>query len=266
LKQLFHYSPENTAPSRNRTILLEYGENFCCWAVWSRDANRLLKLNYYTFSTDAQRHISTLIDVIRKETETVSMIVTCSYFPQSVLVPYGMPNEGLASVVFRDKHAIGCIDNIREKKMINSHLVPSTIHSSIRKNFPHSPFFHAYTPYLRSVSATAPNNVSVHFAPGICRVIVTKVNQLQLTQIYTYSARLDMVYILLKIFSEWNMPKEETVVYLSGLIEKDSALYEDLYAYFLNLEFAVPPTPAVDGEEYPAHYFTSLANLAKCVS
>ena len=266
LKQLFQYRSENAGPSRNRTILLEYGEHFCCTAVWSRDSNRILKLDYYTFTTDAHKHICSLVETIRKEAETVSMIVTCSYFPQSVVLPYGMPNENLASIVYRDKLTVSCIDNVREKKIVNNHLVPSAIHTSIRKNFPHSPFLHAHTPFLRFSATAVPNNISVHFAPGTCRVIVTKAGQLQLTQIYTYSATLDIVYILLKIFSEWDLPKEETIVYLSGLIEKDSALYQDLHAYFLNLEFALPSTPAVEGEDFPEHYFTSLANLAKCVS
>lgn len=268
LKQLFNYRPEIKGTPRNRTILLEYGEHFCCWAVWSRDAGRILKMDYYTFNDEAQKNICSLVDIIRNETETVNAIITCSYFPQSVLMPSAAEfvNENLATVVYREKLAVSCTDGIRERKIVNNYLVPSAVHSAIKKNFPHSPFYHAYTPYLKNTDPTAPDHISAHFSPGSCRVIVVKNNLLQLAQIYSYAAPLDIVYVLLKIFTEFQLPKNETVIYLSGLIEKNSALYEDLYAYFMNLEFAVPATPAVEGEDYPAHYFTSLANLAKCVS
>lgn len=227
-----------------------------------------MKLDYYTFENEASKNICSVVDIIRNETEKVNAIITCSYFPQSVLMPSNASfvNESLATAVYREKFAVSCSDGIRERRIVNNYLVPSAIHAVIRKNFPHSPFLHAYTPYLKNTDPTAADHISVHFSPGSCRVIVVKNNQLQLAQIYSYSVPLDIVYILLKIFSEWNLPKQETVVYLSGLIEKDSALYNDLYAYFLKLEFAVPFLPVTDEGEHPPHYFTSLANLAKCVS
>jgi hypothetical protein len=52
---------------------------------------------------------------------------------------------------------------------------------------------------------------------------------------------------------------------LSGLIDKQSALYKELYQYFINIEFSEAGWNMA-GTEYPAHFFTSLNDLAQCVS
>jgi hypothetical protein len=77
---------------------------------------------------------------------------------------------------------------------------------------------------------------------------------------------LDVVYYLLKICYELNLDQSETYVVVSGLIDKDSALYNELHNYFLNLHFAQAPSYSLPQNEHPHYYFTSLYNLAACVS
>jgi len=96
--------------------------------------------------------------------------------------------------------------------------------------------------------------------------MVKKNKQLQLAQAYSYKTPLDVVYYLLKICYEFGLDQSEVFVILSGLIDQDSAMYSELHSYFLNLYFAQPPPYSVPENEYPHHYFTSLYNLAACVS
>ncbi len=248
---------------------MEYGESFCAWAIWNRDDKTMLKLEYYTFESNAVAHVCSIIDIIRQESDKINAITTCSFYPYSVLVPVigNSSPEDVASAVYRDRSAVSLTDLIRERKMVNNYLVPVSIHAAIKKEFPYSSFFHAYTPALRirqdNMSA---DHILLHFTSKSCRVIVNKDQQPQLAQIYSYTASLDIVYILLKLFQEFNLHREETVIWLSGLIDRDSVLYTDLYAYFFRLEFAVPDIVVIEDESYPQHYFTSFANLAACVS
>jgi hypothetical protein len=245
---------------------MEYGENFCCWAVWNRQLQTIVKLDYYGFQSNASGNIAAVIDMIKEETGKLNSITTCSYYPQAVLIPeeVSTTNE-MAPMVYRDKYSVSCTDMIRQKRIVNNYLVPASTYSTIRKNFPHSPFYHAYTPLLKQVFP-ATDHIHVHFIPGCLKVIACKAGRLQLAQIYPYSAAMDVVYILLKIFEQFGLDKQQAIVYLSGLIEKDSALYQELYAYFLNLSFSTPEGVSVPSDEHPAHYFTSIANLAACVS
>jgi hypothetical protein len=49
------------------------------------------------------------------------------------------------------------------------------------------------------------------------------------------------------------------------MIDQQSALYKELYQYFLHIEFR-NASWTIPADEYPAHFFTSLNELAQCVS
>ena len=109
------------------------------------------------------------------------------------------------------------------------------------------------------------NSVQVHFDPKQFRVMVMKEGKPLLAQTYTYSAPLDVVYYLLKIFEQLQLKHEEVQVLVSGLIEEDSALYKELYNYFLHLQMQQGSQITLENNNYPEHFFTSMYNLAACV-
>ena len=88
---------------------------------------------------------------------------------------------------------------------------------------------------------------------------------LLLSQYYPYSTPGDVVYYLLKICHQFSLPQQEVQLQLSGLIEKQSALYKELYQYFIKIDFRDASWNIPDSE-YPNHFFTSLNDLAQCVS
>ena len=98
------------------------------------------------------------------------------------------------------------------------------------------------------------------------RVLVKKDHQVHLAQTYSYKSPLDVVYFLLKICYEFKLDQSSVFVILSGLIEKDSAMYRELHSYFVNLHFAEATSYELPQNELPHHYFTSLYNLAACAS
>ena len=85
-----------------------------------------------------------------------------------------------------------------------------------------------------------------------------------LAQTFQYKTPSDVVYYLIKACSQNSLSRKDVKVQLTGLIEKESFLYKELNQYFLNLEFRKAAWNSEN--EFPAHYFTSLNDLAKCVS
>jgi len=64
------------------------------------------------------------------------------------------------------------------------------------------------------------------------------------------------------------MGQDEIILELSGLIEKQSELYNELQKYFLNISFDhMEDSIKITDElrEYPLHYFSSLLKMAICV-
>jgi hypothetical protein len=73
------------------------------------------------------------------------------------------------------------------------------------------------------------------------------------------------VYYLLRLCQEFDLLQQEVFVILSGLVEKDSALYTELQQYFTNIHFAQQPEISLPQSQHPHYYFTAVYNLAACV-
>jgi hypothetical protein len=93
---------------------------------------------------------------------------------------------------------------------------------------------------------------------------MAKDSKLILAQSFPYSTPEDVVYYLLKACQQFSLSQKEVSVHLSGLIDKQSSLFKELYQYFIHPEFREAGWNS--GSEFPAHFFTSLNDLAQCAS
>ena len=91
-----------------------------------------------------------------------------------------------------------------------------------------------------------------------CIISAYKQGSLQLIQTYPYKVSEDVLYVVLNIAKEYQMPVNETAIYAGGLIDTNSPLYKTLHVY-LN-DFVFEPVDAAlfaaEGfQEHPLHYF-----------
>ena len=118
-----------------------------------------------------------------------------------------------------------------------------------------------YTPFL--TGHTAPENelIRVDFRTTDFTVLITKGNRLLVLQQHEYETPADVLFHLLSYVRYLGLSQQETPVELSGLIERDSSLYQELYQYFIRLWFH-----EAGWSNEPAHFFSNLNALASCVS
>ena len=117
-------------------------------------------------------------------------------------------------------------------------------------------------------SKEAPQYLKTFFYTDKMIVMICKGGQLQLIQTFAYQDSKDAAYNLLNCCEQLHLKQEEVVVDLAGLIERKSALHEELQKYFLNISFDhMDDSIKVTDElrEYPLHYFSSLLKMAICV-
>ncbi|MGZ3846697.1 MAG: DUF3822 family protein [Flavisolibacter sp.] len=250
------------------TLLLEIGEDYCCYALLRGAERRFERIQYFTF--DAFEAEARLLEILSGvETQNCHQLMICSAFPQSLLAPrHGHRNDYiLLNVLYELPSQKFLKDDIPEWQMTVTYSVPLSFFNSVRERFRFPEFVHAYTPSLKVFNGfSSANQIDLHFSIQHFRVIVKKDNHIQLAQTYSYKNPLDVVYYLLKICYEVGLEQSEVTVVLSGLIDQDSAMFSELHSYFLNLHFAQAPSYSIPENEYPQHYFTSLYNLAACVS
>jgi hypothetical protein len=250
------------------TILLEIGEGYCCYAQLKGAERTFESIKYITF--DPFEAEARLLDILSDvKTDNCDKLVVCSSFPQSLLTPRdGHKNDYiLLSVLYDSPSQKYLKDEIPEWQINVTYSVPLSFFNSVKDKFRFPQFMHAYTPSLKVFNGfSAPSQIDVYFGIRHFRVLVKKDNHIQLAQTYSYKNPLDVVYYLLKICYEVGLEQTEISVVLSGLIDENSAMFSELHSYFMNLHFAEAPAYSVPENDFPGHYFTSLYNLAACVS
>lgn len=249
-------------------LLLEIGEGYCSHALLKGQERTFHQIQYVTFDElEAEQNLAQVLDELKKE--NCQQIIVCSAFPQSLLTPkHGHKNDYiLLNVIYDSPSQKYLKDEVAEWQMCVTYALPHSLFNLIKEKFRFAEFFHAYTPTLKVYNGfVADDQIDIHFTTQQFRVMVKKDKRVQLAQVYSYKTPLDVVYYLLKICYEFGLDQSGVSVILSGLIDQDSAMYNELHSYFLNLHFAEGPSFTLPQSEYPHHYFTSLYNLAACVS
>ena len=249
-------------------LLLEIGEGYCCHALLKGQERTFHQIRYITFDEwEAEEKLLEVISELKKE--NCEQVIICSAFPQSLLTPkHGHKNDYILLNVLYDSPSQKFLkDEIPESQMCITYTIPISLFNSIKEKFRFAEFVHAYTPTIKIFNGfISADQIDIHFSTDHFRVVVKKQKHIQLAQAYSYKTPLDVVYFLLKICYEFGLDQSGVDVIVSGLIDKDSSMYTELHHYFLNLHFAEAPSYSVPENQYPQHYFTSLYNLAACVS
>ena len=192
--------------------------------------------------------------------------------PQSVLVPLQHYKYEDAQLLLQAMYGVNgrstiVSESVSEWQMYNMYAVPQGVHDRVNRKYPSGRYWHNYTLGIKNIKdAAASGRLWIDFRTEDFTLIAAKENKLLLAQTFLYSTPDDVIYYLLKLCQQFSLSQQEVKLVLSGLIEKESALYKELHQYFLNVEFRDADWIITDNNEYPAHYFTSLNDLSRCVS
>ena len=197
----------------------------------------------------------------------------CYNFKESMLVPqqyFDAPAQSeILDLFFGNSNAsIVYCDKLTEQKMLNVYRVEEIIALVLQEFYPGATHIHASSLQVNKLPEQSNSLSCIVYHNGI-KIILCKENKLQLVQYFSYNVALDVAYHLLNVCAQHNIPTDEVNILLSGMIDEQSNLYNEIYKYFLNIQFDKPTMEVAlaDGIlEYPAHFFSHLISLASCVS
>ncbi len=267
MKTLFDIGSEKEI-SGEHTLLLEVGKDYCCTAFFHKTTNtidRILLTSFDEFEID--RHLPSIIAPLGGA--AFGSVVACSAFPQALLFPNKyFKNEYTSLDLIYDQPAQEYFhDSIPEWQIVNVYSLPQVVSSTIKDAFPSVQYLHSYTPSIKIYNGyVADNQLSVHFTEQYFRVLLKVETAICLAQTYYYKTPLDVIYYLLKICYEFHLSQQDIFLVLSGLVAKDSNLFTDIQQYFINIHFAQQPEISLPQSSHPHYFFTSIYNLAACVS
>ena len=107
--------------------------------------------------------------------------------------------------------------------------------------------FHQYSVLLKQPSSKE-DKLNIIFYPQRIVLKLNKKGRTELINSFCYDTAEDVSYILLNTCKQFDV--ENIPVEVSGLIEKDSALYKEIYKYFETINFASLPAEFNYAEEY----------------
>ena len=269
MKELFHIinnNPENV----QRVLSMRLGEKHASFVITDKSGNELNELAYCSVEDWNDNILTDFFNQYPSIHHPFYQVFVAYDFPQSILMPSSVYQSGEAQLFLKSTH--GTITGsqtvselIPEWQLYNTYSVPDEISKWIKEKYPSAKTMHQYSLGVKKISAAGQEGIlSVDFRKDDLTILVAGNSRLLLSQSFPYKTPEDVLYYLLKSCSQFSFSQQEVNVQLSGLIEKESSLYKELYQYFINLEFREAAWKT--GNEYPAHYFTSLNDLARCAS
>ena len=180
-------------------------------------------------------------------------------------------NNDLADVLFGNLKKNLVLSEKHEEAVAHTlYRIPHNTHNLMRQKFPNGKYWHLYSLWLKTMKDSASSDkevIELIFASDKMLAAVFKDGQLQLLQTIPYSTPEDVAYQLLNYCHELSISPEQCMIFVSGYIDEDSALFNEMKKYFLRLQF--DKLIGSDQErlgEYPVHYFSYLQKIAACVS
>ena len=274
MKALFEILP-GSVDAANCTLVCEISNESFSYAIKNTEQNNYVGLAVYQFekATDRKDYGNVLQEVIKAQpllSGNFKKVFIVYSYAESVLIPFALysslENENVINLVHGDIENNTSIltDLVTESGVYNAYRVSATILKVLNSTFPDAVNTHQYSILLKQPQVKE-DELSIIFYPQRIVVKLNKKGRIALVNNFFYNTAEDVSYILLNICQQFEV--ENVPVEISGLIDKDSALYKEIYKYFETIAFSALPAACNYAEEItrqPAHYFSHIFAIDPC--
>jgi hypothetical protein len=248
------------------------GEGHVSFAITDTADQSLCHLSYFSGDIHGDELAAVFSEnaILNRQYDAVEVSY---HYRRSVLVPMMYYNRDHEKSILDGMHGPNAEMNVvsetvNEWQFHNVYAVPAHVMDWVDRKFPLNKSRHHITLAIKSMPAEFADRLLVDIHTSEFSFIAIKENKLLVAQTHPYSSPEDILYFLLKACHQFSLSQEKVLLLVSGLLEKESQLYREMYQFFININFREQEWIMGSGEElaYPAHYFTTLNDLAKCAS
>lgn len=199
--------------------------------------------------------------------------------PETVLVPDELYRSGIAEPFMETVHGdltSGTTllqEHLEAESTWNLYRIPLWLLQEHNLRYRQADRTHIISPMLtyvrRNRQLFPPSCLHLWFYPGKVLALLMKSSQVMLLQSIPYEIPEDLAYAVLNACERYGMDPMDIPIRVSGLIENDSIVYNELLRYF-------PVVTPDQGEvrfvqhdffsSYPVHYFTPAFQICTCAS
>lgn len=282
LKATFDIVPEtrDIEQLRNSLLLIEVGEKVFSYVIYNKEHHRFVGLRQYNLDfTPGKNILESLLEIT-----TGDELLQISYKEAFVIYNYTdsnfLPakffhielNQPVTELVYGNaRKGLMLSEKVNGWDMYNIYRVPREIHALLQRKFAAGNYWHYYTLLLSDGQVkTSPETHFIKMVMGADQflVVVFKDKAIQLLQSYSYQTPDDVSYYLLSICNRFQISQDKVTLIVSGLLDEQSRLFQELLKYFLHVQWdQLPDNVKLDAvfSPYPSHYFSPLLKMALCV-
>ena len=162
-------------------------------------------------------------------------------------------------------------------KTTDAHLIytlPLNLHSQLKNLFPDCSLVSHSSVLIEILMILNKNHPSgkgmfVNVRKNYIDILLTKGKQLLLFNSFKYTSKEDFIYYIIYVIEQLNLNPEEVDLKFSGIIDKESTLYDIAWKYVRNIHFqdlSRAYTYSYIFNDVPGHYFFTLLNSGLCES
>ena len=282
LKATFDIVPEtrDTDELKNSHLLIEVGEKVFSYVIYHKEQQRFVALRQYNLDyTPGKNLLESLLEIVMndellqihfKEAFIIYNYTDSSFLPEKFF--HVELNQPVTEIVYGNaRKGLMLSEKVNGWHMYNIYRVPREIHALLQRKFAAGNYWHYYTLLLSDGQVkSAPETEVIKIVMGTDQFLVAvfKDKAIQLLQSYSYQTPDDVSYYLLAICNRFGISQEKVMLIVSGLLDEQSRLFQELLKYYLNVQWdQLPDTVKLDGAftEFPSHYFSPLLKMALCV-
>lgn len=270
LKQLFYIKNTDAGEIVQPVLSLEIGKSHFSFAITDKSGDELYTLAYYSAGETDSEELAGVFAEHPELNRTFYSVQVCYDYSKHALVPNRHFSDSDSTAILDTMHGKNgqsaiFSEPVHEWQLYNVYAVPQNVQGWISKKFPAAVYRHHFTLGMKTMPYGPSDRLLVNIHTDEFSYVAIKDYKLLIAQTHSYASPEDICYYLLKTCHEFSLSQEEVQLTVTGLIEKDSQLYREMYQFFVNVEFREPGwhLPAAG---YPAHYFTTLNDIARCAS
>ena len=253
-------------------LLMEVGDEDISFLIFSKSPFRVeglysLSLNKNAFPTDYSNEVANFVEQNSSLSASAFSSTTIFYnFSTSTLIPLEYfreedKEEILAQLFVPDKMRSCFQESCKDSDVKNIYSVPTIVHNRLLELYPSAKLAHS-TSYQVNKNNDSVLHCIIYNAS--IKIIFFKEGQLQIVQYFDYVTPTDVCYHLLNVAERFETAPSSIQLTLSGMIDVNSTLYQEVYKYFLHINFGSTEDLIVaEGFEYlPSHFYHHLTALA----
>lgn len=262
LKQLFHLGDQSSNQKAAR-LLLRMGEYWAAFAYTDEQVTLVYEMGYFSVEDWTETELNWLSDRLFLPADKVQIGLDHGC---GMLVPSTVPGSVMNTVYEIPEGHMVVQEPVNGWQLNTVFSIHPLLQKWINDKFPNAGTIHQLSAMMKFVPAsTEQGTIYLDIRQKDLHLLATAGGKLLLSQAYDYVGHEDVLFYLLRTCQQYGLSQEAITLKVSGLIDKESALYKELYQYFLHLELREPGWQ-LPSSDIPAHYFTSLNDLFLCVS